>query len=368
MPKAKNKTKGSETNTLPVIPQHKLPRGNHRPIPWDSFTYDHGNFNVNTSLRKSQVQNNVAYEDRVYTCNIKKAANAPNRTPLSAQLNVVLAAVHRVILKIRREDAILKNSGNTLRGGRNIDKTSRMRIRLKPNFLHDGANFHSPLIPLYTNLKDTKKFLHVIFQGLQAAIQSAQDLQYEAGNWLNLDHHRRNEEIDIFVTLIGRPHLATFGKDALKKHEVYAKKYYNRNLAKLTLGTPRQVTFAASHLKNTHTALKYVPLRDYHMISEATLLTFPQDRNGPFANGCLLLSILACHIRRMASYSIEKKTLWRARLRRWKRFSRHLLPHEVWHLQRTEEEKQNTLAANKKMNSTVMRDIVAIFKEIKKPI
>jgi len=307
MPKAKNKTKGSETNTLTVIPQDKLPRGTHRPLPWDSFIYDNGNFNVNTTLRRSQIQNNVAYEDRVYTCNIKKSANAPNRTPLSAQLNIVLAAVHRVILKIRREDGILNNSENRLRGGRNIDKTSRMRIRLKPNFLQDGANFHSPLIPLYTNLKDTKKFLHVIFQGLQAAIQSSQDLQYQAGNWLNLDHHRRNEQIDIVVTLVGRPHLATFGKDALRKHEVYAKKYYKRNLSKLKLGTPRQVIFAASHLKNTHTALKYVSLRDYHMISEATLLSFPQDPKGPFANGCLLLSILACHIHRMASCSIAKK-------------------------------------------------------------
>ena len=169
----------------------------------------------------------MAFEDRVYTCSIKKSPTAPDKTPLSAQLNVVLAAVHRVIIKIRHEDALLKNSGNRLRGGRNRDKTSRMRIRLKPNFLHDGANFHSPLIPLYTNLEDTKKNLHVIFQGLQAAIQSAQDLQYEAGNWLNLDHHQRNEEIDIFVTLIGRPHLATFGKDALKKHDLYAKKYFN---------------------------------------------------------------------------------------------------------------------------------------------
>jgi len=61
MPKAKNKTKGSETNTLPssekpAIPQNQLPKGTHRPIPWDSFVYDNGNFSVNTTLRKSQVQ------------------------------------------------------------------------------------------------------------------------------------------------------------------------------------------------------------------------------------------------------------------------------------------------------------------------
>jgi len=220
MPKAKNKTKGSETDIVTAIPQRKLPRGNHRPILWDSFLYDNGNFDVNTTLRKSQIKSSVAYENRVYTCSIKKDANAPDKTPLSAQLNVVLSAVHRVILKIRKEDAILRKTLG--RRGRYLDKTGRMQIRLIPNFLKD-PKFHSPLIPLHCNLDDTRGFLQVLFQGLQAAIQSSQDLQYQAGNWLNLDHHAKKEEIDIVVTLIGRPHLATFSKDALKKHAELAK-------------------------------------------------------------------------------------------------------------------------------------------------
>jgi len=367
MPKAKNKTKGSETDIVTAIPQRKLPRGNHRPILWDSFVYDNGNFDVNTTLRKSQIKNSVAYENRVYTCSIKKDANAPDKTPLSAQLNVVLSAVHRVILKIRKEDAILRKTLG--RRGRYLDKTGRMQIRLIPNFLKD-PKFHSPLIPLHCNLDDTRGFLQVLFQGLQAAIQSSQDLQYQAGNWLNLDHHAKKEEIDIVVTLIGRPHLATFSKDALKKHAELAKKHYKKNLSKLTLGTPRQIVFAASHLKNTNSALQYVSLRNYHMISESTLLSFPQDPKGPFANGCLLLSILACHIHRMASCSVANKSLWLRRLRRWKRFSRHVLPQETCHhLQRTQQvDGQDVIAENKKIHSQIMRDVVAIFKEIRETL
>ena len=69
-----------------------------------------------------------------------------------------------------------------------------------------------------------------------------------------------------------------------------------------------------------------------------------------------------------SSYGIlqyRKKNLWRTRLRRWKRFSRHILPHEICHLHRTEEDKQAALETNKKLNFAIMRDIVAIFKEIK---
>ena len=71
------------------------------------------------------------------------------------------------------------------------------------------------------------------------------------------------------MTLVGRHHLATFGKEELDKHRRYAKKYFNKNLAKLKLGTPRQVVFAASHLKSNRTSLRYVKLRDYHMIPRA---------------------------------------------------------------------------------------------------
>ena len=128
---------------------------------------------------------------------------------------------------------------------------------------------------------------------------------------------------------------------------MYAKKYFNKNLATLKIGTPRQVIFAASHLKNTDSSLKYVKLRDYHMIPATTLMSFPQDPKGPFANGCLLLSILACHIARMALYSIEKKKLWCRRLARWKRFSKFKMPDDF--LQQTQQTQEHA-AKFKKLN------------------
>ena len=49
-----------------------------------------------------------------------------------------------------------------------------MIMRLKPNFLSDGPNFHSPAIPLYGNLQDQNYLVNLMFEEVSAAIQSNQ--------------------------------------------------------------------------------------------------------------------------------------------------------------------------------------------------
>ena len=113
-------------------------RGQGRGVPVHAFKYDEDNFIVRTALRKSKGKK-LWFMKTEDTCQITKSRTATDPTLFSAQLNVVLAAVHRVIIKISHEDAMLKNA--PLRNKRIKDRTSRMRIRLKPNFLHDGGNF-----------------------------------------------------------------------------------------------------------------------------------------------------------------------------------------------------------------------------------
>ena len=62
MPKATNKTKGSETNEFKFSIDKTIPndqvlhtQGQDRGIPVDAFKYDDENFIVRTSLRKSEV-------------------------------------------------------------------------------------------------------------------------------------------------------------------------------------------------------------------------------------------------------------------------------------------------------------------------
>ena len=88
-------------------------------------------------------------------------------------MNVVLAAVHRIILKIRNEDLEL-NGGKAKKGKKGRARSTQILIRLKPNFLEDGKNFHSPPIPLYGNLAKADHFLSIMFEGIIAAVQSAQ--------------------------------------------------------------------------------------------------------------------------------------------------------------------------------------------------
>ena len=95
----------------------------------------------------------VAGENRVYTCHIIKVRHASDPTPLSSQMDVVMSAVQRLLIKIRHEDTRLKGG---VRGRNIINRNSLMIMRPKPNFLTDGSNFRSPPIPLHGNLKDPK--------------------------------------------------------------------------------------------------------------------------------------------------------------------------------------------------------------------
>ena len=80
--------------------------------------------------------------------------------------------------------------------------------------------------------------------------------------------------------------------------------YWKDALNRSQVGVPKQMVFAASH---TSDVFQHAKLKDYDMIPNSTLMSFPQFFCKKIAKGCLLLSIMANHIFHMSKYSVKKK-------------------------------------------------------------
>ncbi|HIE72774.1 MAG TPA: hypothetical protein EYQ06_00595, partial [Flavobacteriales bacterium] len=136
-------------------------------------------FAVKIYLRAVVNAAGIMVDDRTYTCSITKLRNSPEGSPpLSQQFDVAYYCAEKVIHIIRRDVETLQGHmpGRKTRsiGFRRFGHV-QMQVRLIPNFMREGRNLKSPMLPLYLNLKRDDNFLSLWFKSMQEVIQSAKE-------------------------------------------------------------------------------------------------------------------------------------------------------------------------------------------------